>query len=367
MSVLDNKGNFSQIKSKPKAFLVFSVVTAIVIVASGISIASRYSVATGGLAKEAVFTGFSETFADIGSISVQNKNTTLTVKLLENKWVLADRSNYPASTEVVRDVLVGLAELRLKEAKTERKNLYSRLEVEDVAEKDAKSKLMTVKDKSEKVLASLIVGKETSEIAGASDVGRYIRKPGEKRSWLAEGRLILPDTVKNWVSPQFLNVSNMRVDTISVVQPDGQVMLVKREYKTGTKFVIQSPPPNRKIEYQSDVDNMAEGLDKLDLEDVRPNGEIDFLENKTIITNYRMFDGLILNIELFEEKDSKFWGRFKASTEEGASDEIKKEAEQINLKVSNWVYELPGHKFRYMSRKIEDVLEQQKKNDDKKK
>ena len=163
-----------------------------------------------------------EKFAEIEMISIQDSDITLTAKRLENDWVMVDRSYYPVSAEAVRNILVGLAELRLKEPKTERKILYSKLQVENVTEKEAKSKLLTVKDKSGKTLAALIVGKETSEIAGASDVGRYIRKPGETLSWLAEGRLELPDAVKDWVSPQFLNVHSKRVNTVSVAHPDAR-------------------------------------------------------------------------------------------------------------------------------------------------
>ena len=74
-----------------------------------------------------------------------------------------------------------------------------------------------------------------------------------------------------------------------------------------------------------------------------------------------MVDGLVMNIEMFEDSSNRFWGRVKASSEDTAIDEIKNEAQEINDNVSNWVYELPAHKFRYMSRKLEDVLKQPKK------
>ncbi|MFP6761828.1 MAG: hypothetical protein VB856_09015, partial [Rhodospirillales bacterium] len=63
---------------------------------------------------------------------------------------------------------------------------------------------------------------------------------------------------------------------------------------------------------------------------------------------------------------NKFWGRFKATADLGASKEIRKETSLINSTVSKWVYELPAHKFRYMSRKLEDVLKQPEKPKSKK-
>ena len=75
-----------------------------------------------------------------------------------------------------------------------------------------------------------------------------------------------------------------------------------------------------------------------------------------------MFDGLIIHVEMFEDKSNNFWGKFKSTTDISAGAEIVKEASHINSAVSKWVYSLPAYKFRYMSRKIEDVLKQPEKS-----
>ena len=77
-----------------------------------------------------------------------------------------------------------------------------------------------------------------------------------------------------------------------------------------------------------------------------------------------MFDGLIVNVDMVEDKSNKFWGTFKADTNPTANEEIIKEASLINSTVTKWVYQLPAYKFRYMSRKIEDVLKQPKKSEE---
>ena len=126
-------------------------------------------------------------------------------------------------------------------------------------------------------------------------------------------------------------------------------------------FLIQNMPAERKVEYQSDVDNMGDGLDKLELEDVRAAGKIQFPKDKTIKTTIRTFDGLLVTVESFEDKNAKFWGRFNAAAAPGAAATIKKEAARIKEITQKWVYELPAHKFRYLSRRQDDVLEAVKK------
>ena len=107
----------------PKTFLGFAGVTAVVVIAAGVSISARYGVATSGVAEESVFAELSGQFEDIGEISVQDKDKTLTIKRAGDNWLVSNRSAYPASTDAVRDVLIGLSELRLKEGKTEKRAL----------------------------------------------------------------------------------------------------------------------------------------------------------------------------------------------------------------------------------------------------
>ena len=86
----------------------------------------------------------------------------------------------------------------------------------------------------------------------------------------------MKNNVKRWVSPQFLNIANKRVKAVSVLHPDGQVMNVLRMNQAGKKFRVENLPADREIEYQSDVDNMADGIDKLELEDERQAGQIKY-------------------------------------------------------------------------------------------
>jgi hypothetical protein len=140
-------------------------------------------------------------------------------------------------------------------------------------------------------------------------------------------------------------------------------MIVSRVDKE--KFKIDNMPAGWKIEYQSDIDNMGDGLDKLELEDVMARGQIKFPADKTIKTEIKTNDGLIMNVNMVDVDDGNFWAELTARTSDTASEAIKKEAAAINAKVSKWVYQLPAHKYRYMSRKHSDVLKDPSKDKDK--
>ena len=347
----------------PKAFIGFTVVTALVVAAAGFSVASRYSVHKVGLEDKPVLPGFAEKATSVTEIIVQDAKQTITVKRAGDKWVMADRQNYVASNEVMSDLLLSLSDLRLREAKTKKATLYERLQVEDLKGKRAKSILLTVKSKSGE-LAKLIIGKINADVAGPSNVGRYIRMPGDDQSWLASGRLDIPGEINKWVKPEFLHVASKRVTNVVVRQADGTEMIVSRASKE--KFKIDNMPENLVVEFQSDIDNMGDGLDKLELEDVKATGQIKFPADKTINTEIKTNDGLIVNVKMVDVNDGNFWAAISAKTTDAASDAIKKEAAAMNAKVSKWVYELPAHKYRYMSRKHKDVLKDPSKDKKKK-
>jgi len=345
----------------PKTFIGFLIITVIVVAAASFSVATRYSVHKVGFEDKPVFPGFAEKAQAIDTISVRDAKKSITIKREGNSWVIANRQNYRASDEVISDLMLGLSELRLREAKTKKPKLYSRLQVEDLKGEKAKSVILSAKADNRE-LAKLIVGKVSPDVAGSSNVGRYIRIPGQTQSWLASGRLDIPKGVSNWVDPEFLDVKSSRVKKVEVHHPDGAKMIVSRAGKK--KFKIDNMPENMVVEYQSDIDNMGDGLDKLELEDVMAAGMIKFPRDKTINTEIRTNDGLVVNVKMIDINDGHFWASFVASSMANAIDAVKKEVTVINSRVSKWVYELPAHKYRYMSRKHSDVL---KKPDNKKK
>ena len=90
---------------------------------------------------------------------------------------------------------------------------------------------------------------------------------------------------------------------------------------------------------------------------------LNFPKDKTIITKIHTNDGMTVQAKLIDINDGDFWGYFLASTEGSATELLRKEVSKINSRVGKWVYQIPAHKYRYMSRKHSDVL----KNPDKKK
>ncbi len=348
----------------PKSFLGFAAVTAVITVAAGFSIAERYSTDVFVLSDKPIFSDLTVKVNDITEISVQDNEKTVRIQRKGDDWVLPERSDFPASNETVRKFLVKLAELRVREKKTADPKLHARLQVQDLKGKKDLSKRLVVKDKDGNLLVDTLIGRQNFDIAGTVDAGRYVRKMGDPQSWLTAGTFDMPDAINKWVKPEFMNVNAKRIETVTVRHPDGTHLTVERIDTKGTKFKALDVPAGRKLEYQIDIDNMSDGVDRIELEDMRKPGKINFPVGKTIKTTLRTYDGLVVEAELFAtDKDEEFWARFKAHAADDAKDKkkIEEEAAKINKTATQWDYMIPAFKYRYMTRKMNDVLDQPKK------
>lgn len=109
---------------------------------------------------------------------------TATLKQQGDRWIFVEKGDYPANGEQVRRVLVELAELRLVEAKTRKAELYPRLQVEDVSEKDARSTQMTVKDGKGTTIVDVLIGRRRIDRLGAAGIrSTSVARAPNRRGW----------------------------------------------------------------------------------------------------------------------------------------------------------------------------------------
>jgi hypothetical protein len=305
---------------------------------------------------------------DIQTIVVKYKDGSFRIVRDGERWLVPDKSKYPASPDAVRKLLVGLSELRAMEAKTKQSALYPELEVENVDAPDAKSVQVSLQDGTGQDVLAVLIGKSRFGRSGTAGDGVYIRKVGDAQAWLAQGRVSVDRQVSAWLDRRLADVSRDRVQSVTV--KDGQQSLTVLRSKLDEKdFAIKNMPADRKAKSSYDIDAVGGAFETLDLDDVRPAAEVNFSANSPT-TEAVTFDGLRLTAS-FADQDGATWVRFAAKAEPPAepvkaegdnklkpADDVKKEADAINAKVGGWAYRLPGYKVENMRRKMEDLLEQ---------
>ena len=92
------------------------------------------------------FPGLAERLGQAAKIEVRKPDASLVLVRQGEAWVLPDRGNYPVRAERVREVLVGLTELRLVERRTADRSQLDRLGLDDPAKAGSTAVLLRVLD-----------------------------------------------------------------------------------------------------------------------------------------------------------------------------------------------------------------------------
>lgn len=345
-----------------RSFIAFSIVTLLLVVAAVYAVDQQRgtTVVHGGM--DPVFPALAKDVNAASQILITDSKGVLTIDRKNDGWVLVEKQDYPVDFDKVKTLLVRMADLKFFEEKTANPERYPRLEVEDVKAKGSKSIQVTVKDSGGKVLADGIIGRGNTGLFGSSGGGTYVRKAGEKQSWLADGTVQVGRTANAWMVRRIIKIPYKEVARMTVRQPDGALLVVHKEPKD-KNLTVDDIPEGRKLKKATEANIMAEILNDLDLEDVKKESDLTWPE-KPIVAEVTTYDGLVVTIETIKNGDD-YWARFKARSEATGDDEAKKKVEErvknINSRVTGWAYNLaPGH-GESVTKKMSELLEEEKK------
>jgi hypothetical protein len=295
------------------------------------------------------FPALAAKLGDVASVTVSRNGTTMTLIRDGDSWLVAEKGNYPANAAKISQIVRAMADLTLVEPKTQNADLYPRLEVEDPG--NGKSALVAVKDKSGGDLAQAIVGKRRYDRLGAGNDGVYLRKPGEAQTWLARGTLDPSGDPASWLDRQIIDISEKKVAKVTLTQPDGTKLVISRAAPDAS-FAVENAPADAKFKSEVTTRGPATALETLDLDDVKPAGELPVPDKDVVTASFTTFDGLTLDLRLIE-RDKTNWIAISAA----GSGSAEAEAKKVEDKVSHWAYEIPAYKANLLKTKLADLLE----------
>jgi Domain of unknown function (DUF4340) len=319
------------------------VAIAIVVLASGDRGVSRAA------PDQSAFPALAARLGDVASVTVSRDGTTMTLIRDGDNWLVAEKGNYPANAAKISQIVRAVADLTLVEPKTQNPDLYPRLEVEDPG--NGKSTLVAVKDKSGGDLAQAIVGKRRYDRLGAGNDGVYLRKPGEAQSWLARGTLDPSGDAASWLDRQIIDISEKKIAKVTLTQADGSKLVISRSAPEA-KFAVEDAPADAKFKSETATSGPATALETLDLDDVKPAGELPVPDKNVVTASFTTFDGLTVDLRLME-RDKADWIAISAA----GSGPAEANAKKIEDRVSHWTYAIPAYKANLLKTKLADLIE----------
>lgn len=372
---------------KQNRVLILSIVTLGALGAALLALRDE-DTSTSQAGRARLFPDLSARINDLSEVRLEKGGKSATLKRDGGQWKLADRGGYPALFEKVKELAVGVADLEIEEVKTKMKLNHAKLGLEWPATssdgpEDAEAGLLTFMDSSGKELVSLVVGK--SEWRG-SKPKVFVRRAGDDQVYLCAPRqpLNVDPEAKRWIDPKFVDLAGERVQGVSIEHADGELIEVGRSASNHTKFVVQNLPPGQSERYEGVASGVAQALAGLQLDDVRPAGEIDFSKEPVAKTRFRCVDGLEVVAEI-ARVEGKTWVRIAANftppqesptppdeIAEGAAGEDEdgptlppataekrdggKEAEELNRRLAPWTFEISSYKADTLTRRMKDLL-----------
>jgi len=339
---------------RPLSVAILASLTALAVIAAAIVVATEPRSALAPASAKLVFAELAARAGAVARIEVTAAGRSFAVvDRGEGLWAVAEKDDFPANAETVRTTILGLGSLRYREAKTRLPRFYPRLEVEDPEAPEARSARIVVKDAEGSPLAAAIVGKLRRSLVGYGSDSTYVRLPGEAQAWLAEGRVEIGKSFRDWVDPVIIDLDMDKVRDITVRQPDGAALTAFRPDAGSDEYQVkdQAPPTGRDFD-GAEVRFLSTGLSYLELDDVAAAEGFDFPEPHHV-AELTQFDGLHVEAKSIEHEGG-VWVRLRAWAE--GEGEAKAWARAFNERVSPWVYKVPEFKANKLRARREDLL-----------
>lgn len=246
------------------------------------------------------------------TISGAGNKPLVTVENTGQGWTVQQKGGYPADLGQVRSLLLKLADARLREKKTANEQRFSELGVEDIGPAEAKGLLLTLDGLAQPL--QVIVGKVNTR-----GDGTFIRRAGDKQSWLTEGSLSLTKEPEAWLEQALADVGPDRVKDVTLQQPDGKALRLFKQ-AGDANFKVADLPKGRELQSESAANSVGAVLSGLRLEDVQPAPEAEPpADGKSHRARFTTFDGLVVDVTAWK-RDDKHFARLEAALNPALAD-----------------------------------------------
>lgn len=302
------------------ALAVVAVIAAIVVASN------REPVSESTPAASVALPELRERINDVTGVTViaAEKKPVVTLVRGEQGWTVKEKGDYPANTGKLRELLLKMAGASLLEPKTENAERYPELGVEDVERQDANGVLVSFDGLGKPV--QLIVGK----VSGQGD-GTFVRRPGDKQSWLAKGALQVERDPGQWLDKALADIPSDRIAEIVLTRSGGKPLRLYKTAPSDKDYKVADIPSGRELKDASAVGALASTLSGLNLTDALPDeSSPPPAQDQMVKARYRTFDGLTVDVQAWKQ-DDKHIARFSAALDNAFAD-AHIQAEQAKAK-----------------------------------
>jgi hypothetical protein len=335
-----------------RGFLLLLVATFIVVAAAIFALAAGDRAASPVPPGERALPDLAAKLGELAWVRLSHGAAKIDFAAIGGRWAVVEKGNYPAAPGKLRQALLGLADLTLVEPKTERPELFARLDLDDPP--NGKSAEIRLSDRTGQTIAELFVGRHRADRLGTGNDAVYVRKPGIDRAWLARGSLDVSGEIVDWLDRRILDIPAARIAAIKFTGKftgDGATLVLSRS-EPGDRFAVAGAPPDTKFKGPAVLAEPAGALAALDLADVKPAADQPVPDSGVAAASFATFDGLTVDLRLYA-RDNADWLAIAASGKDAA----EAEAKAINSRVAAWSYAVTPDRAKLLRTRLADLVE----------
>lgn len=287
----------------------------------------------------------------------------VTVHKQGEQWTVAERADYPADVPKLKKLLLALSDAKIREEKTSNPDSYAIIGVEDPSQPGATGTQIELTAQNGKL--ALIVGKSAGE-------GTFVRRAGEKTSYIVEPGISVEAEPRYWIDTRLLDIPTDKIQSVESKPSSGAAFSVHRvaasqakptDNKTGSpstsasaakppadpppapaadKFVLEGVPSGRQAADSQTLAPSPAHFSNLSVEDVVPAGDIDFSKPSTVTVT--LADGSVITFTGAVIGDKRW---IKVAAPKDAS---------LNAKANGRAFEMASYRYDGIFRPLELLL-----------
>lgn len=295
---------------------------------------------------------------EVTQVIIQDSTSITTLNKENGAWLSHEHGDYPVVTSKVEELIYSLADLRIIEPKTSKKEYFAQLDVNDVTDPESSGILISLKNASGADLVKLIIGKrEGMRIGEEYQEHIIVRRDGEEQTWLVQGILPLSNEFKDWVEQPLLGVVDTdQIKTVAIKSKIGTSVVISKNKQEAEDFILETAKTKKGMILDLDsVNTMPFEVAELEFNDVLPAANTNVDWNNSLTAVLETFPGvkIILNVV---KQDEKILAKVQAETGAEADVALIQKVQEYNLAKQGWVYELPKEFYKHITLENEDFL-----------
>ncbi|MBN1818251.1 MAG: DUF4340 domain-containing protein [Sedimentisphaerales bacterium] len=313
---------------------------------------------------------------NIASIRIVTKEEPIRLIRQGKGFVLGNRGDYPAKTGEVNNLIASCLDIKPAELITDNKENHEAL---GVSEGKARY-VVTLFDKDANPITGFYLSERDYDAPGGGNT--YARKLDEDKVYRLKDDTFPYINTMDYVEQELIKAERTDIQRVTVTSPDGAYTL-QRDKEDQDKIILATMPEGKKFK-GSDYKTVFEALSSLRFDDVKSFTED--MKKLEFTTTYvcELKDSTVYTLKIAKNEE-KYWiqaaAEFTDKTpvtmtrgQTESEEELKKKearllaeekAQKFAQMHKNWLYEISSYKADNLTKKLSDLLEDEKKEEPK--